>query len=243
MEQVQDQQAKRLERAKRLIRSMADRTTDRGFTEAEAMESAAQMGALLAQFDLELDEVLARDTSDMVWQEVYAADYSAAQVITGIGRFCSLIVYSMSGGTVAAYKMYGHKPDIELGTYLYEICAEAAEQGWTDYMQAHGYSKRARDSFRIGFASRIADRLTQMKRERDEENDRRAAAAGNTGTSLVVLKDQIVQAEFDKVGPKLRTVAGPRVHNTGAYHKGAAHGSSVNLGRPLTGGGSQPRLS
>lgn len=243
MEQVKTPDTARIDRARRLIQGLVERTEERGCTEAEAMEAASKIGALLSQFDLELDEVLARDTSDMVWQEVYAADYSAASVISGIGTLCSLIVYSCSGATVATYKMFGHKPDIELATYLYEVCAEAADHGWQQYMNKQGYSKRARDSFRIGFANRVASRMAELRKQRDAENDARAAAMGTTGTSLVVLKDQIVQAEYDKVGPKLRTVAGPRVHNAGAFREGKLHGNTVNLGRPLSGTGSQPRLT
>lgn len=235
-DQDTDQQQKRLNRAKRLIQNMLDRTTENGCTEAEAMEAASKVGALLAEFDLELDEVLARDTTDMTQQNVYAADYSMASIITGIGRLCSLVVYSMSGATVATYRLYGHKHDVELAVYLYEVCSEACDTGWQAYMDKNGYSKRARDSFRIGFGGRVANRMTELRNKRDRDAAARAAANPNgTGTNLVVLKDQIVTQEFEKTGVKLRTTAGPRVHNAAAYTSGSAHGNTVNLERPLGG--------
>lgn len=225
----------RLERAKRLIRGMVERTEENGCTESEAMEAASKIGALLSQFDLELSEVMAKDTSDMVSVEVYAADFSAARLISGIGKLCSLVVYSQSGGTVASYKMFGHKPDVELGTYLYEICAEAADHGWQQYMDKHGFSKTARDSFRIGFGHRVADRMYELRQQRDAEAQARAVRSG--GTSLVLLKDQIIEAEFSKTGIKLSSRAGPKVKDAGAARAGAAHGSTVNLANPLAGPG------
>lgn len=248
MATVDTEQQKRLARAKRLIQSMADRTTDKGFTEAETMEAASKIGALLAEFDLELDEVLARDVSDMAQQDVYAADYSMATVITGIGKLCSLVTYSRSGETVATYTFYGHKHDVELAVYLYEITSESCDVGWQAYMDKHGYSKKGRDSFRIGFGHRVYQRMADLRDLRDAEAARRAAEEAErnpngTGTNLVVLKDQIVVAEFDKLGIKLTSQAGPKVHNRAAFSSGHAHGSTVNLERPLGGPAAKPALA
>lgn len=235
---------KRLERAKRLIQQLQERTTENGCTEAEAMEAAAKIGALLADFDLELTEVMARDTSNMVSVDVYAPDYSMAGVITGIGRLCALVTYSKSGATVATYTLYGHKHDTELAVYLYEVCAEACETGWVAYMNQHGYSAKARDSYRLGFGGRVSARMRQMREQLDREAAERAAAAASngTGTNLVLLKNQIVEAEFEKTGVRLTYTKGPKIHNTGAYHSGAAHGSTVNLNRPVSGPASRPAI-
>lgn len=235
-----DRQAKQLERAKRLIRSMAERTEERGFTEAEAMESAAQMGALLKQWDLDLDEVLARDVTDMVQREVFAPDDSAGRIITGIGRLCSLIAYRKSMAVSTTYVLYGHAADVELGVYLWEICAEAGEHGWVQYMQQHGHTVKKRESFRMGYAERVADRMYALREERDQEAAKRAAemAAANpngTGTNLVLLKDQLVVQEFEKTGVRLTKGAARRVADAAAFRRGGEHGATVNLNRPLAG--------
>lgn len=235
---------KRRERAKRLVRNLMERTEENGCTEAEAMEAAAKIGALMAEFDLELTELSARDTSDMVKAEVYAADYSMATVVTGVAKLCSLVVYSNSGATVATYTLYGHKTDVELATYLYEVCAEACDVGWQAYMDKHGYSKKARDSFRMGFGNRVHARMSELRAQRDREAAERAAAMPNgTGTNLVVLKDQIVVAEFEKLGVRLGKASTQRVHNPAAFAHGKAHGDRVNLERPLNGPASRPALA
>ncbi len=232
-----DQQAaqhKQRERAKRLVASLLERTTEAGFTEAEAMESAAKVGALLAQNDLELTDCIVRDVSDMVRTKVFAADDAASSIIMGIGRLCSLVVYHDSGAKGTQYSLFGHAPDVELATYLWEVCAEAAETGWAAYIKATGvHTGKARSSFRIGYGGRVYRRLVQLREER--EAAARARAVVSNCTSLVVLKDQIVEAEFAKTGVKLRSRRGPAVHDRGAYNKGREHGNSVNLSNPLNG--------
>lgn len=242
MEQVKETE-ERLERAKRLIRAMLARTEENGCTEAEAMESASKIGAMLQQYDLELTDVIVNDVSDMLTREVYAADFNMATVITGIGRLCSLKVYSKSGETVATYVLFGHAPDMEMALYLYEVCAEAADHGWQVYMDRNGYSKKARESFRVGFGHRVCDRLTQLRAQRDEEARQRAMRNPNgTGTNLVVLKDQIVEAEFEKTGIRLVKRHGPTIANRAAYGAGQTHGERVNLSNPLGGTGAQAAL-
>jgi hypothetical protein len=228
--------AKRLERAKRIIRGALERTADRGCTEAEALANAERVSAMLAQFNLSLTDVIVRDVSDMVEREVYAADKFIGSVVTGIGRLCSLQTYHKTASTtVTAHVMYGHAPDVEFGLYLYEVIAEAAETDWVADMARNGYSKAKRESFRQGFAQRVRKRLTDLKDEQDAERDRHRVMSA--GTDLVVLKDQIVAAEFEKTGVKLVMRAAPTPRDRAAYYRGVEAGTNVNLSRPLQGPG------
>jgi hypothetical protein len=224
----------RLERAKRIIRGLLDRTEDNGCTEAEAMANADKVSELLAVYELSLTDVIARDTSDMVRREVYSADSSAGSVITGIGRLCSLTVYHDNGsrGSVTTYVMFGHAPDVELGVYLYEVVCEAMDHDQQKDAEKHGYSKKRRESFRMGFAGRVATRLTQMREARDAARQAQVRMSG--GTDLMVIKDQIVTQEFEKTGIKLKSRGKRTVHDTAAYGRGHAEGSKVNLNNPLT---------
>jgi hypothetical protein len=237
---------RRKQRAIRICRGLMERTEDRGCTEAEAMNNALMLGEMMKQHDLELTDLVVKDVSDMVWREVYAADDEIGNIIVGIGRLCSCITYTLSGATgVATFKMFGHAPDIEYAVFLYEICAEAADHGFSAWMQTKGnkYSVTNRRDWRRGFAARINERMTQLRRERDEAAAKWAAENSKTGTNLVVLKDQIVQAEYEKVGPKLVWTKAAPVKNKAAYAAGAESGRSVNLGRPLGGPGDPARLT
>jgi hypothetical protein len=220
------------ERAKRIINELRKKTEDRGCTEEEALAAARTIGDLLEKYDLEMTETDVREDAASCRQiEVYAADNFAGVLVTGIGKFCTLVVYeNRHEGHACKYVMFGTPQDLEMGEYLYEMCAEAMERGWSDYMEVHGYSMAKRSSFRQGFSSRVHRRLRELK----EERDRRTMAA--TGTALVVLKDQLVTTEFAKQGVKLGKSAPQRAVHGHAYQEGRAAGDRVNLERPLGGG-------
>lgn len=225
------------ERAKRIIHELRKKTEDNGCTEEEALSAAKTIGELLEKYDLEMDETDVREDASACRKiEVFAADDYAGSLITGIGRFCTLVVYSISGeGHAGKYTMFGTPQDLEMGEYLYEICAFAMDDGWQDYMDRHGYSLAKRASFRAGFASRVYRRLMDMKSERDRRQT-------STSTALVVLKDQLVKSEFGKLGISLSKRAGTQARDGHAYNEGAAAGGRVNLERPVSGPASNPHL-
>lgn len=221
-----------LERAKRIIRELQQKTEQNGCTEEEAMAAAAKMGQLLEDYNLNIDEIgLREDASKCKKNEVFAADQFAGTLVTGIKHFCGIIAYQVGGeGHGMKYVLFGVPHDLEIALYLYEICAEAMEHDWAKYMEVHGYSMKKRASFRMGFSSRVYERLMQMKADRDARN------ASNC-RDLVVLKDQLVKQEFAKTGIRLVKSSRQVVADNHAYGHGHAAGGRVNLNNPLGGGG------
>lgn len=220
-----------LERVKRIIRELQAKTEENGCTEAEAMAAAAKMGKLLEDYNLNIDEVgIREDAAQCRKNEVYAADQFAGTLISGIRDFCGVIAYQVGGeGHGMKYVLFGTPHDLEIALYLYEVCAEAMEHDWVGYMNVHGYSMKKRASFRMGFSGRVYARLKEMKRERDARN------ASNC-RELVVLKDQLVKAEWAKQGVKLVKSRGTVAADGHAYAHGEAAGSRVNLNNPIAGG-------
>lgn len=219
------------ERAKRLIRELKNRTEDRGFTEAEALQAAKQLGELLEKYDLTIDEVgVKEDAAKCAKNVVFAADNAASSFVTAIGKFCSLIVYEETGGSTK-FVFFGTPHDLEIGIYLYEMLSDSVERDWADYSERFGYSMKKRMSFRAGFANRVYTRLIEMKNERDARN------RAQTGTALMVLKNQLVTEEFQKqLGIKLVKSRGTVAADSHAYMHGQAAGNRTNLSNPLTGG-------
>lgn len=220
------------ERAKRIIRELQQKTEENGCTEQEAMAAAAQIGKLLEQYDLEIDEIGVReDAAACRKNEVFAADDAAGAIITGLKHFCSLIAYIDSNSRSTKYVLFGTPHDLEIALWLYETLMEAIERDWTDFMDKYGYSLKKRISFRAGFSHRVYDRLMEMKAERDARNS-------TTGTSLIVLKDQLVTEEFTKqLGIKLvKRKARGFAADPNAYQQGMAAGGRANLNNPLGGG-------
>jgi hypothetical protein len=221
-----------LDRAKRIIRELQQKTEDNGCSEHEAMAAAAKMGKLLDDYNLSIDEVGVReDAAQCRKNEVFAADQFAGTLISGIKHFCGIVAYQVSGeGHGMKYVLFGTPYDLEIAQYLYEVCAEAMEYDWTSYMETHGYSMKKRASFRMGFSSRVYERLMQMKAERDARN-----ASGCR--DLIVLKDQLVKSEWAKQGIKLVKSRGRVAADSHAWGHGHSAGGRVNLNNPL--GGSQ----
>jgi len=229
---MSERSTKALDRVKRLIRELQKKTEDNGCSEHEAMAAAQKMGQLLEDYQLNIDEVgIREDASQCRKNEVYAQDQFAGTLISGIRAFCGIIAYQESGtGHGMKYVLFGTPHDLEIALYLYEVCAEAMDHDWVNYMNEHGYSMKKRASFRMGFAGRVYDRLRQMKAERDARN-------ASTSRALVVLKDQLVKAEWAKQGVKLVKSRGTVAADSHAYGHGHAAGGRVNLNNPLGGGG------
>jgi len=221
-----------LERAKRLIRKLSERTTDRGCTEAEAMESAEKVGALLQQFDLTLSEVFIAEEI-CVQREFYAANDHFGGVVAGICRFCSLRHYRDINQQGCVFVVFGFQRDMELAEYLYEVITEAFSTEWAVFTKDHGFARKTRESFEMGYAARIHQRLVSMRSERDEAAAARAAASNSK--DLVLVRDAIVDEEFRKTGVRLISGKAPSIRDGHAYRRGAEAARKVALNTPVNG--------
>jgi hypothetical protein len=221
-----------LERVKRIIRGLVEKNESNGASEAEALASAEKVGALLQKYDLELSQVMLDGMKNtMTKTKVFAADDAGSSLVVGIGHLCSLVVYRETGTAGFAYVLFGHDVDVELAKYLFEICSEAMESEWVDYGSKHGFTKKQRESFRRGFGGRVHDRMIELKRQRDEERRKHVQMSGCT--DLVIVKDQLVQAEFEKEGIRLRSTVRRFSNDSHAYGHGHTAGGKVNLNNPI----------
>jgi hypothetical protein len=90
--------------------------------------------------------------------------------------------------------------------------------------------RSASKSFQQGMAARVADRLTEVHRERDAS----VAAQRSTGTALVLVKHQVVEDAFRHAEVRLVSAGRLRlVRRNGAFRHGLAAGDRVNLSRPI----------
>lgn len=227
-----EQQVPELERAKRLIRKMSERTTDRGCSESEAMEAAEKVGLLLQQFDLQLSDVFISEEI-CIQREFYAANDSFHSVVSGIARLCSLRHYRDVGKSGTTFVVFGFERDMELALYLYEVIGEAFNTEWATFTVAHGFARKTRESFELGFADRIWNRLHDIRRKRDQENLARVKASGSR--DLVLVRDHIVDEEFEKTGVRLFNATPKRIHDGHAYRRGQDAGNRVQIHTPVNG--------
>lgn len=231
-----------LERAKRLIQKLVVRTETNGCTEEEALSAADKISELLNQFELRLDEVIIRQEK-CVERRVFAPDEAMSSIIVGIGELCHLVTYHEGDSKPVTYVFFGMERDIELAVFLYEICHEAADEGWAAHVNGgKGHQTKQKESYRMGFGSRLFQRFLELKEERDRHREELRRQAQSTGTDLVLVRDGIVEEEFAKTGVRLRSSNRRRsIRDYGAYRMGQDHANSVNLNSPI-GGGSNPDL-
>ena len=116
---------------------------------------------------------------------------------------------------------FGFPADVCGAVALTAIVACALVTESDIYLKKHGGGKSAGTSFRRSMASRLQERIRALK-----------IVPVSTGTALVVLKDQLVKAEFAKLGIRLTTVPSSSYkHNEHASASGRAAGDRVNIGQ------------
>lgn len=225
------QDSPEMERAKRVIRELSKKTEANGCSEHEAMFAAEKIGQMLQDFDLQLSEVFVREEK-CKQVEVYGSDSTAYGAVQGIARLCALVQYTQNGADVCTYVLFGLERDVEIAVYLYEIIMEAADVEWGARVTATGnFQRKAKESFRMGFGTRMFRRLNELAEQREDAH-RRAMGQSNC-TDLVLVREAIVREEWEKKGVRLVKGSRVRIHDSTAYNDGYRAAAKVNINSPL----------
>jgi hypothetical protein len=87
--------------------------------------------------------------------------------------------------------------------------------------------KRACQAFMVGMASRVSQRLNELAAQRE------TVAKTASGTALVVIRNQLVDAAFAKLHLNFKGSSGISIRDSSAYGAGRAAGDRVNFNRPV----------
>jgi hypothetical protein len=232
------------------IRKLASMTVERGASENEAAQAALLMSKLLEEFsvqssELELrsdargcikDSIIAFHADRKPWMEALwavAELYSCkawrtytTEDILGIGLT----------EDVTHLNFYGFPEDVAACLALGAIIQIARNGGMAEFIKTKDARRKgsrvrniALDSFDLGFAERITERIREIIA---------AKPKAITGNALIVLKDQLVTEEWANYSKNMRwgrARAGYTIGDSAAYARGSAHASGVALhGKPLT---------
>lgn len=227
------------------IRNLRAKAADAAATEAEAMQAAEMAARLLMKHEISEDDLAAAE-----------AGASGAAGVTSEGfdsgkRSVPLVLQGTAGGIAAmtqtrAYmdggsvKYVGLDADVEMAMYLTELIKGAFDRVWMAYRKDHmspGMSRREQNAHRngvtVGFANALTTRMQDMAAER-----RAAQKTGQTGSALVVRKEDLIADFMRGEGIALHQPRrASRRCNGDAESYGRDAGRSVNLGRPVSGGG------
>lgn len=236
-----------LDKIKFKIKALAAKTVSNGCSEHEAMSAMLGVGRLLSQYNLTMDEC---DVRESVCKTIFinigrTKRHPIDSCITALANLVSAKCwFHRTRGKPSAYAFFGQENDLELIDYLYRVISSAIDSeseafkstdtyllvGGGNGSGSGGERRSATISFQRGMAVRISKRLMQMKQDIDAELARHRV----TGTALIVLKKQLVEDEFKKHGPQLRSTRSMySVRNPQAFARGLNAGEKVNLSRPL----------
>lgn len=233
------------------IRKLQRMTTERGASESEAMTAAAFAARLITEHGVEQSELSLRmDAKSCIKDSLISINAKEAcwqKIAVGVERLYGTIcwleskkedLYELGFETeITSLVFYGFPLDVAASIATTAMISVALD---TELASAKRKAKGWKQSFEIGFCERVNERLREM-RARASEAFRNASKG-----ALVVVKEQVVREEFDKLGQKLyRTRPQNTVKDQAGYAAGQAAGARVGLDSKISNsaGGAQRRLA
>jgi hypothetical protein len=228
------------------IRDLMAKATDPASSEAEAETAMKMAKKLMDKFDLTEADVAERgeDAFTMSYHEGRKTKYGTAfhpvdKYLGGyIALFCGCRSWiSRKGGGPDCTVYFGVDSDVEFALYLRGAWMRHFDIQWEIFSQdARRIKDRAaaRQSFSIGFAKEMRDRLDRWN---TRQNDH-VTTSGDSSHALVAKRLDLVQAEMERRGIKLGWGAGVKSfgdHMTAAG-AGANAARSASVGRGVGGG-------
>ena len=235
------------ENIRRRVRALRQRTTERGFTEAEAMAAAEMLARLEDEYFLAMEAIGEQD-------DIMEAEYKQGAKLGPVWR-CAHAIEEYTDTKITSQRRWvpednkarvfiralGLQSDTALAMYLIEMLDNLRTIEWRAYQlerinKAHweaGTLAHLRPSFEAGMMQRIAARLYDLKRQRNArtyQSDR----GERTGKELMVIRNALVEAKFKELHPKLKAHRGfaAPVHED-AVLAGRAAADTINLDRPI----------
>ena len=218
-----------LDKLKGRLQALRAKTIANGCTEEEALAAAAKVAELLDQHDLSISDLEIRE--EQCEKSAIETRRKQRQPISvcvpAIAEYCDCKVWMEKDESGIRYVFFGLRPSIEMAHYVYDVIFAAIHSGWDQYVRSQRFIRHRRDekgAFQFGMAVSIAEKLTDMKIQRDESNRR------SSGRDLVVVRHAIVDSEYEKLNLNLRQgrASGKKVDAT-AFHAGQAAGQSLDL--------------
>ena len=218
-----------LDRLVQRIRALRAKTVEQGCTEQEALAAAEKVAELLDRYGLNLSELdLRKQSCEGIGVETDRKRRGPIDdCMTTIAAFFDCRVWAeTSADATLRYIFFGLPADVQASIYLHDLIAlafvgeTAAFQAGELYRSADsGHRRSATNSFQIGLARGINQKLQTLRQARD------AATGGSNGHALVPIKDSMIDDEMERLGLTFhrRSAARRRVLPT-AYNAGKEAG-------------------
>jgi hypothetical protein len=229
-----------LERLVQRIQGLRAKTVAQGCTEQEALAAAEKVAELLDRYGLSLGELdfRAQACEGIGIQTDRRRFAPIDQCVNPIAAFFDCRVWvERAKDAPLRYVFFGLRADVTAAQYAYEL-VERAFDTETDafragdlYARMAGDRRSATNSFQIGLARGIADKLNRLRAARE------AARHSASGRDLVPVKAAMVEEELAKLGLDFQTrgsASGSRRVLAEAYREGEAAGQRFEVTPGIT---------
>lgn len=214
------------------IRGLLAKTVENGCTEHEAVAAAALAARLLAEHELSVDEVELRANPFARARHVEPDDVGERlwRPASAISELTHTKLWKSAEGVVpVSHTFFGFDHEVEIATYLLAICGramrgEAARLDADLALRRPEFRRSRRRAFLDGMADALARRIRAL------------IPPVATGTGLVVLRKELVEAAAKANGIKTKTINSRPSHDfDDAYSRGEAAGDLVALNQGVRG--------
>jgi GNAT superfamily N-acetyltransferase len=218
-----------LDRLVHRIRALRAKTVEQGCTEQEALAAAEKVAELLDRYRLNLSELdLRKQSCEGIGVETDRKRRGPIDdCMATIAAFFDCRVWAETGeDATLRYIFFGLPADVQATVYLHDLIARAfvsetaTFQAGEFYRSADsGHRRSATNSFQLGLARGINQKLQRLRQARDK------ASVGSNGRALVPIKDAMIDDELERLGLTFhrRATARKRVLST-AYNAGKEAG-------------------
>ena len=215
------------------VRALLAKTVDKGCTEQEAVAAAAKANELMDRYQVDLSETeleeegLARGRAEgPERRKLNVQDL----IGWGIADYCEVKAWKTHSGDYKRWRFvfFGLRSDVEFANWLLKGLEAFVWQKADEYGGSY-FDKR---NFAMGCADRITERLRAEVKARKQK-----PVTMSSGRDLVVVKQAIVQREFDKLGMRFRSCSSKSYCSGGsddARSAGYQAGDGASFGRPVT---------
>ncbi len=184
------------------IRALRAKTTENGCTEEEAAAAAAMVASMLAKYNMSAEECDVRE-NQFSKEEIVVDDPVGERlwkVADGIAHMIDVRYWASRPGEPPTVTFFGFDHEVEIASYLLDICRNAmtthqAHEEFKARLMRPSVRRRQVGAFLDGMADRLRERIRALKPEVPP------------GTGLVVLRNQLIDAELEEEGITLDTKA------------------------------------
>ncbi|MDP1642753.1 MAG: DUF2786 domain-containing protein [Phenylobacterium sp.] len=223
------------------IRALLAKTVANGCTEAEAVAAAELAAKLLAQYELTLDDLELRSTpfAQTMGQDVDDLGPQVWKVAAAIADLVGVRYWTTGAGVrPVQVTFFGFTHEVEIATYLLEICQHAMRGQLTRLQRDVALLRRTVQAMRIrafldGMAERLAERIRALK-----------PPPAPAGTGLVVLRGELIDKALHVAGIELESSTGRSSRNLDPeYQAGRLAADRVGLKPGLRAGPAHGQLN